>query len=62
MVHDLVEQGHDKYNSLLSPMFNPQRVNIEKTNFVIFHSPRNKPDMNFVFKVWKKKNQSRNLC
>ena len=30
-------------------------LNIEKTNFVIFHSPRNKPDMNFVLKFGRKK-------
>ena len=37
-------------------------LNIEKINFVIFHSPRNKPDMNLVLKFGRKKNQSRNLC
>ena len=37
-------------------------LNIEKTNFVIFHSPRNKSDMNFVLKLGRKKNQSRNFC
>ena len=30
-------------------------LNIEKTNFVIFYSPRNKPDMNFVLKFGRKK-------
>ena len=30
-------------------------LNIEKTNFVIFHSPRNKPDMNFVLQFGRKK-------
>ena len=29
-------------------------LNIEKTNFVIFYSPRNKPDMNFVLKFGRK--------
>ena len=29
-------------------------LNIEKTNFVIFHSLRNKPDMNFVLKFGRK--------
>ena len=37
-------------------------LNIEKTNFVIFHSPRNKPDMNLVFKFGRKKISKQNLC
>ena len=36
-------------------------LNIEKTNFVLFHPPRHKFNAQITPKVWKKENQPRNL-
>ena len=52
-IQKTVNKGARKVRKWLEA--NRLALNIEKTNFVIFHSPRNKPDMNFVVKFGKKK-------